>query len=71
MPVMTGYDLVKQLDLIELRYKPPVIVLSSDITNRIADEYRKLGIEYVFQKPVNLSVFKTALEKSLRKSITN
>jgi PAS domain S-box-containing protein len=71
MPVMTGYDLVTQLNISELRYKPPVIVLSSDITKSIEAEYKDLGVEYIFQKPVNLSNFKTAIERSLRKAFFN
>lgn len=71
MPVMTGYDLVTQLNNSELRYKPPVIVLSSDITKSIEAEYKDLGVEYIFQKPVNLSNFKTAIERSLRKAFFN
>lgn len=69
MPVMSGYDLVKQLNITELKYKPPVIVLSSDISKTIEAEYKDLGVEYVFQKPVNLAVFKNAIERSLRKAI--
>ncbi|PKL82195.1 MAG: hypothetical protein CVV24_11340, partial [Ignavibacteriae bacterium HGW-Ignavibacteriae-3] len=69
MPVMSGYELVKQLNMAELKYKPPVIVLSSDINKSIEAEYKDLGIEYVFQKPVNLAVFKDAIERSLRKAI--
>lgn len=69
MPVMSGYDLVKQLNITELKYKPPVIVLSSDITKSVEADYKDLAVEYVFQKPVSLSTFKTAIEKSLRKAI--
>ena len=69
MPVMSGYDLVKQLNITELKYKPPVIILSGDITKTIEAEYKDLGVEYVFQKPVNLAVFKNAIERSLRKAI--
>jgi len=69
MPVMSGYDLVKQLLISDLKFRPPVIVLSSDINKSIEEEYRSLGIEFIFQKPVNLSSFKNAIEKSLRKAM--
>jgi hypothetical protein len=36
----------------------------------IIEDYNELGVEYVFQKPVNLRSFKQAVEKSLRKYIT-
>lgn len=71
MPVMNGYDLVKQLNIAELKYIPPVIVLSSDINPIIKEQYKELGVEYSFQKPVDLSSFKNAIEKSLRKAIFN
>lgn len=71
MPIMSGYDLVKQLNITELKYKPPVIVLSSDINKTIEAEYKDLGVEYVFQKPVNLAIFKNAIERSLKKAIFN
>jgi CheY-like chemotaxis protein len=71
MPVMTGYDLVTQLNISELRYKPPVIILSSDINKLVEAEYKDLGVEYIFQKPVNLTNFKTAIDRSLRKAFFN
>jgi len=71
MPVMSGYDLVKKIKSSEIKGKPPVLVLSADITKNISDEYRELGIEFIFQKPVNLSIFKEAIEKSLRKALFN
>lgn len=69
MTGMSGYDLTKQIKLLEISFKPPVIVLSSDITLDISEEYAELGVEFVFQKPVNLKSFKEALERSLKKAI--
>ncbi|OGV09723.1 MAG: hypothetical protein A2440_10485 [Stygiobacter sp. RIFOXYC2_FULL_38_25] len=71
MPVMNGYDFVKQLSITPLKYKPPVIVLSGDVNKTIEAEYKEFGVEYVFSKPVNLSNFKNAIERSLRKAIFN
>lgn len=69
MPVMNGYDFVKQLSITPLKYKPPIIVLSGDINKSIETEYKEFGVEYVFSKPVNLGAFKNAIERSLRKAI--
>lgn len=69
MPEMSGYELVKQIKILDVKFKPPVIVLSSDITLAISEEYAELGVEFVFQKPVNLKSFKEALEISLKKAI--
>ena len=44
-------------------------VLSEDIDERLEEEYVQLGVEYVFKKPVNLSTFKFAIEKSLKKAV--
>ncbi len=70
MPVMGGLSLVQQLNLSDLKYKPPVIVLSSDINEGIVKEYRQHGVDYAFKKPVNLTTLKIAVEKSLKKAIT-
>lgn len=70
MPVMGGYELVQQIGLSDLKIKPPVIILSSDITRVVEEEYKELGVEYVFQKPVNLNAFKLAIEKCLKKITT-
>ncbi|MBI1937838.1 MAG: PAS domain S-box protein [Ignavibacteriales bacterium] len=69
MPLMSGYDLVKQINVTDLKYRPPVIILSSDINHAIESEYKELGVEFIFQKPVNLGNFKNAIEKSLRKAV--
>jgi PAS domain S-box-containing protein len=66
MPEMNGYDLVKQLKKEGLLGKPPVIVLSTEMDRNIIGDYNELGIEYVFQKPVNLRSFKQAVENSFR-----
>ncbi|WP_337872248.1 PAS domain S-box protein [Ignavibacterium sp.] len=70
MPVMNGYEFVKELKKSDIKDKPPVIVLSSDIDRSIAVDYNELGVEFVFQKPVNLSSFKQAVEKSLQKALS-
>ncbi|HSD63669.1 MAG TPA: PAS domain S-box protein [Ignavibacteriaceae bacterium] len=69
MPIMNGYEFVKELKKLEMKGKPPVMVLSSNIDRQIILDYNDLGIEYVFQKPVNLSNFKQAVEKTIRKGI--
>jgi len=71
MPVMTGYDLVKQISVSDLKFKPPVIILSADIIETIEQEYKDLGVEFIFRKPVNLASFKAALDASLKKAIIN
>ena len=45
------------------------MILSSDVDRVTGHDYNELGIEYVFQKPVNLSIFKQAVEKSLKKGL--
>ena len=70
MPVMNGYELFKELKKSDLKGKPPVIILSSNVERQEIEDYHELGIEYVFRKPVNLRSFKDAVEKSLRKGLT-
>ena len=70
MPVMNGYDFVIELKKMDIKGKPPVIVLSSDIDRATINDYTELGIEFVFQKPVNIGSFKLAIEKSLQKGLS-
>jgi PAS domain S-box-containing protein len=69
MPELSGFQLVRNILDSDLKYKPPIIVLSSDITPDIKSEYEELGVEYVFKKPVDLTVFKNAIEKLLQKAL--
>lgn len=71
MPEMSGYDLVKQIQTSGMKRKPPIIVLSVDVNPHIMEGYKDLNIEYVFQKPVNLTALKEAVDKSLKKAIFN
>ena len=70
MPVMNGYEFVMELKRLDIKGKPPVIVLSSDIDRAAINDYNELGIEFVFQKPVNIGSFKLAIEKSLQKGLS-
>ena len=69
MPEMNGYELTREIKKLDIKGKPQVIVLSGNIDRSAIDDYTNMGIEYVFHKPVNLSIFKTAVEKSLRKGL--
>ena len=70
MPNMNGIGLVKRLNQSSIKGKPHVIILSGDVGKPETLAYNDLGIEYVFQKPVNLTQFKEAIEQSLRKIFT-
>ena len=69
MPIVNGYNFVINLKKSDIKGKPPVIILSSNIDRHTIQDYTDLGIEFVFQKPVNLSNFKQAVEKSLKKGL--
>jgi PAS domain S-box-containing protein len=70
MPEMNGYELVLELKKLDIKGKPQVIILSGDIDRSAIEDYNNIGVEFVFHKPVNLSEFKNAVEKSLRKGLT-
>ncbi|MBK7228672.1 MAG: PAS domain S-box protein [Ignavibacteriales bacterium] len=70
MPIMNGYEFVVELKKMDLKGKPPIIVLSSDIDRAVINDYTELGIEFVFHKPVNIGSFKLAIEKSLQKGLS-
>jgi len=67
MPIMGGLALVRELIKNNLRETIPIIILSGEIDRAEIQEYIDLGVEYIFNKPVNLISLKTAIEKSLRK----
>jgi PAS domain S-box-containing protein len=72
MPLMNGAELVKQIQLSDdIVNKPSVIVLSRKITDEAKETYRELGVTYVFQKPVDLDVFRLAIENSLKNAFGN
>ena len=71
MPVMNGYNFILELIRLNIFNKLPVILLSGKIDRNISQDYAELGVEYIFKKPVNLKDFKYAVEKSIRKGITN
>jgi PAS domain S-box-containing protein len=66
MPKMDGIRLVQEIQKLEAKLKPPIIILSGDIDRSIILEYSLLGITYVFKKPVNLANFKQAVERMIR-----
>jgi len=70
MPKMNGIELVKKLKSSSIKGKPQTLILSGDIGKPETLAYNDLGIEYIFQKPVNLTQFKEAIEQSLRKIFT-
>ena len=69
VPEMSGFEIAKSVMESDLKYKPPIIILSSDITPNITKEYEELGVEYIFKKPVDLTLFKNAIERSLQKAL--
>ena len=71
MPIMNGYNFILELKRLNIFSKLPVIVLSGRIERNISQDYAELGVEHIFKKPVNLKDFKNAVEKSIRKGITN
>ena len=69
MPEMNGIQLVQEIQKLEVKSKPPIIILSGDIDRTAIHDYGLLGIDYIFQKPVNLANFKQAVERTIRKGL--
>ena len=67
MPIMNGLQLVHELVKKDLREAIPIVVLATEIDRNEMQEYKDLGVEYVFNKPANLISLKDAIEKSLRR----
>jgi CheY-like chemotaxis protein len=69
MPEMNGIELVQEIQKLDQRSKPPILVLSGDIDRTAIHDYGLLGVDYIFQKPVNLANFKQAVERTIRKGL--
>ncbi len=67
MPELNGYELVIKLNNSHIPDLPPVVILSSGLDRDTISAYMNAGIQFVFQKPVNLVEFKSTIEKLLRK----
>jgi PAS domain S-box-containing protein len=66
MPVMNGFEFMQAYNSLHIKGKPPVVILSGDIGKSEQITYSEMGVEYVFTKPVNLTSFKKAIERSLK-----
>ena len=69
MPEMNGIKLVQEIQKLEGKSRPPIIILSGDVDRTAMHDYGLLGIDYIFQKPVNLANFKQAVERSIKKGL--
>lgn len=69
MPVMNGIQLVQEIQKLDAKIKPSVLVLSGEIDKSTILDYNVLGVDFIFQKPVNIVDFKKAVEKMIRKGL--
>ncbi|MCP5062109.1 MAG: PAS domain S-box protein [Ignavibacteriae bacterium] len=63
-----GLKFIEEISSSELKYKPPFSLLSRDIENTSIEEYKILGVEEIFTKPVDLKKFKLVLDKAIIKN---
>lgn len=63
MPEMNGLELVHEIQKLDPKLIPPIIILTGEIDKAIVSDYKSLGINYIFKKPVNLTDFQQAIEK--------
>ncbi len=66
LPDGRGFDLLKQLSIIDKALRPAIIVLSSSVGESERVAYGEMGVQFVFKKPVNLNTLKEAVEQSIR-----
>jgi PAS domain S-box-containing protein len=72
MPLMSGYELVKQVQLSdEINFKPAFIILSRKLNKSIISSYKELGLKYIFSKPVDLDQFRLAINNSLKEALVS
>lgn len=63
----TAYEFIQKLKKSELQHLPPIIILIGEKDFSVAEDYKSLGVDNVFKKPVILTDFKKVVEKMLRK----
>lgn len=66
---MSGFQLVKHIALGNFDTKPQVIVLTHELNKSVIDEYKLMGIENVFTKPVEIKNFRKVLQQTLSKPV--
>ncbi|MCX7610993.1 MAG: PAS domain S-box protein [Ignavibacterium sp.] len=64
----TGIEFIKEVFKLNLPNKIQFIVLASNLDKALADDYSKLGVEFILNKPINVNYLQQAIEKSLIKS---
>lgn len=67
MPEVTGLDLARYAFNLKSVAKPRFIILSGELSDIDLEEYKKLGVNHFFKKPVDLNEFKKAIESLLEK----
>jgi len=63
LSTISGFELIEKIKSAEIKYKPKIIVLTRNIEDESVEKYKKLGVEGVFTKPVELKEFKATLDK--------
>lgn len=69
LPDMPGYRFVEELRKQQDGRNISVIVLTSSISSEDRYEYERTELKYIFQKPVELSAFKEAIESAVKKTM--
>ncbi|WP_438481778.1 response regulator [Oleiharenicola lentus] len=59
MPRMNGLELVEHLR--KTAFVGKILVFSSELDESIADEYRKLGVDYILPKPIVPATLRTII----------
>jgi CheY-like chemotaxis protein len=62
MSGMNGLELVMKLR--EIKYPGMIAIVSSELNEDVADDYRKLGIKHILFKPVSLSDLRSLVLES-------
>jgi CheY-like chemotaxis protein len=63
MPGMTGDECVKELRSMKEFDNTVITVLSTTMQNDVADQLRKIGANYTFQKPAKISAYNDILSR--------
>jgi signal transduction histidine kinase len=66
LPLMNGIEFIKALKKDDRHFLTPVIAYSEEISDKLKEEYKSVGVTGLFSKPVDLKQLKEIIEENLR-----
>lgn len=66
LPLMNGLQFIESIRKVDTNFSIPIISIVSKISQEIIKSYKKLGVDEVFQNPVDPQAFSDKIQKTLK-----